>query len=157
MEKLWAPWRKRYVIKTKTKKCFLCDKLKRRKNKSSYVVELGALSFSILNLYPYNAGHVLVAPRRHIASLDKLTSKELTDMFDLARRTVGLLERTLRPEGFNVGLNLGRVSGAGLSCHLHVHVVPRWRGDTNFMPVIGDTKVVSESLNSLMRTLKNAL
>lgn len=107
----------------------------------------------VLNLFPYNNGHVMVAPRRHIASLEKLTSEERADVLDLLVRVKRSLNQALRPGGFNIGINEGRAAGAGVKGHLHVHVVPRWNGDTNFMPVIGETKVLAESLGSLYRKL----
>lgn len=108
----------------------------------------------MLNLYPYNNGHVMVAPFRHVKDFSSLTDKELLDMMKLVRKTITKIEKKLKPHGFNIGVNLGKVSGAGFAGHLHIHIVPRWAGDTNFMPVISDAKVVPESLKSIQVLLR---
>ncbi len=108
----------------------------------------------MLNIYPYNNGHILIAPYRHIASFNLLSSKEALDIIALIKESVSVLKKTLKPSGFNIGLNLGRTGGAGFSRHLHFHIVPRWNGDTNFMSVISSTKVISQSLSELYKNLK---
>jgi len=108
----------------------------------------------MLNIFPYNNGHVMVAPNRHVASLDKLKEKELLELLKLINRTKNKLDKCLRPEGYNIGANIGRIAGAGFPGHVHIHIVPRWNGDTNFMPVIGNTKVISQSLQELYKKLK---
>jgi len=155
MDKLWAPWRVKYVTEMigKTKGCVFCKMLKERKDKKNLIVIRTKLSFTVLNLYPYNNGHILVLPNRHVADLSKLTEEENTDLFRLLNTTKSLLDKTLKPAGYNVGMNLGRVAGAGFPGHLHVHIVPRWKGDSNFMPVIGQTKVISQSLQTLHQRL----
>ena len=105
----------------------------------------------MLNLYPYNNGHTLLSPYRHVGQLDRVTDAEYTELFKMLRDTVRRLDRILKPQGYNIGFNIGRTAGAGFDRHLHLHVVPRWNGDTNFMPVIGRTKVISESLDELWR------
>ena len=158
MDKLWAPWRVKYVTKLagKTKTCVFCKMLKEKKDKKNYIVERTQHSFSVLNIYPYNNGHVLILPKRHLDGLGKLTRIEREDLFDLLESTQKLLDKTMQPAGYNVGINLGRAAGAGFPGHLHIHIVPRWRGDVNFMPVIGDTKIISQSLTTLLSRLKNA-
>ncbi|MCG3175962.1 MAG: AP-4-A phosphorylase [Candidatus Omnitrophica bacterium] len=113
----------------------------------------GRTAFSILNLYPYNNGHLMIAPYRHVARIQELTPAESAEIFRMAQESVTLLERTLKPEGFNLGFNLGRIAGAGYDGHAHLHVVPRWGGDTNFMPVVAGDKVISESLSEVRRRL----
>lgn len=155
MDKLWAPWRVKYVTEMigKTKGCVFCRMLKEKKDKKNLILIRTKLSFTVLNLFPYNNGHVLVLPNRHVADLSKLTEEENTDLFRLLNYTKSLLDKTLKPAGYNIGMNLGRVAGAGFPGHLHIHIVPRWKGDSNFMPVIGETKVISQSLKILHEKL----
>lgn len=158
MDRLWAPWRTAYVIKTQKKqKCIFCIPRKPSKlDKAKYIVERSKYSFSILNKYPYNNGHLMVAPYKHVKFLDLLSDEELLDLMKLVSRTKIKLEKVLRPHGFNIGINAGRVAGAGIPGHVHIHIVPRWNGDTNFMPVTGMAKVISESLGDLYKRVKNA-
>jgi ATP adenylyltransferase len=157
MDRLWAPWRLSYVASAKPPSgegpCFLCQGLAAGDDRSNLIVERTPLSVVVLNRYPYNNGHLLIAPKAHKATLDELGADELLDTQETLRRSVRLLSGLLRAEGFNVGLNLGRVAGAGLPGHLHWHVVPRWNGDTNFMPVVGDTRVIVQSLDALWEML----
>ena len=147
ISRLWAPWRIKYIKGKRNGRCVFC-KLDRR-----YVIERSKHAFSILNIFPYNPGHVMVVPKRHIRQLGQLGADELLDLFQLVERTRMLMERALHPQGFNVGINLGKFAGAGLWRHLHVHIVPRWLGDSNFMPVISGTKIISASLDSVARHL----
>lgn len=158
MDKLWAPWRSKYVtsILKKTKGCVFCQMLKERRDKKNYIFIRQGHSFSVLNLYPYNNGHVLILPFRHIDDLSKLTKEEREELFDLLDITKTLLKKVLAPSGFNIGINLGRAAGAGFPGHVHIHLVPRWKGDVNFMPVIAQTKVVSQSLKMLYEKLVDA-
>ena len=152
MDHLWAPWRQSYVSAAQAPQpgeCFLCQGASTNKDRESLVVRRDAQSLVILNRFPYNNGHLLVAPRRHKGTLDELDADEILEIQQSLTRMVGALSNTLHADGFNVGLNLGRVAGAGLPGHLHWHVVPRWNGDTNFMPVLADTKVISQSLDTL--------
>lgn len=110
----------------------------------------------MLNSFPYNNGHVMVAPKRHVSDFDKLTDAEVLDLFAAMKKIRRMLERVVKPQGYNIGVNISSVAGAGIAGHLHIHIVPRWKGDTNFMPVIHNTKVVSQSLEELYRRLKNA-
>jgi ATP adenylyltransferase len=164
MDHLWAPWRLAYVAPQPQpnppptgEDCFLCRGLAETNDRQNLIVLRTARSVVVLNRYPYNNGHLLVAPLAHKGRLDELTSEELLETGETLRRMVAVLEALIRPDGFNVGLNLGRVAGAGLPGHLHWHVVPRWNGDTNFMPVCADTKVIVQSLDSLWEMLTRYL
>ncbi len=158
MEKIWAPWRSEYVSKIvkKSKECIFCKMVKEKKDKKNYIFRRTEHCFSVLNIYPYNNGHVLIVPNRHVNDLSKLKRPEREVLFDLLEETKACLENVLKPAGYNIGINLGRAAGAGFPKHLHVHLVPRWFGDANFMPVTGNTKIISDSLKSLYEKLKNA-
>ena len=155
MDRLWAPWRYKYVQK-KTKSCLFCSVNKERSDKKNFVIYRSGFSFSILNIYPYNNGHVMIAPYRHIKDLDCLTSEEILDILKLINDTKRYLDNLMKPDGYNIGINIGRKAGAGYANHLHIHIVPRWDGDTNFMPTISQTKVISQSLKVLYKRLTNA-
>lgn len=154
MKILWAPWRIKYIQKKKEKGCIFCNHLKK---KSSLLVYTSSSSLVILNLFPYNNGHLLVAPKRHIDSLEKLNEEELTDLMKVIKKMIAILKKVLKPDGFNIGINIGKEAGAGVDKHLHVHIVPRWRGDVNFMPICFDTKVIPQSLEELAQKLKKCL
>ncbi|MBX9628439.1 MAG: HIT domain-containing protein [Gemmataceae bacterium] len=159
MDHLWAPWRLAYVAAPKAEPkspaddCFICRGLASSDDRANLIVRRTDLSVVVLNRFPYNNGHLLVAPRRHEGRPDGLSEAELLDLQLVLRRMIGMLERRMTPDGFNVGLNLGAAAGAGLPGHLHWHVVPRWNGDTNFMPVLTDTKVIVQSLDALWELL----
>lgn len=159
MERLWAPWRMSYISKlSEPGACFLCEAASHpEKDDENYVVWRGKLVFCIINLYPYNNGHVLVSPYRHEGDLGEMTPEERLDLWDGMVRTQRLLKKVMSPQGFNIGINLGKTAGAGVAEHLHVHLVPRWEGDTNFMPVLADTKIVPQALADLYRQLKTAI
>jgi ATP adenylyltransferase len=161
MDQLWAPWRLAYISKSNPPKegneCFICRGLSETRDRENLIVLRTELAAVVLNRYPYNNGHLLIAPRAHKGRLDELTLAEVVDLQATMTRMVKIIERTMHPEGFNVGLNLGKVAGAGLPGHLHWHVVPRWNGDTNFMPVLADVRVISQSLESLYELLTAAL
>jgi ATP adenylyltransferase len=155
MDRLWAPWRINYIkSKKKSKACIFCRAQKTKADK--YVIFKTSSSICILNIYPYNNGHLLICPRRHISDIDFLKPQEARDLFASLKRAKGLLQKVLKPQGYNLGFNLGRAAGAGITGHLHLHLVPRWAGDTNFMPVVGNSRVISQSLAELSRRLKNA-
>ncbi len=156
MDKLWAPWRKKVIYNFKPKGCIFCLLPKEKKDSKNYIFERRRDSFAMLNLYPYNNGHLLVAPYRHVGSLERLAPKDVSALLTHVQSCQKLLRKLLKPEGFNIGINEGRVAGAGFKDHLHIHIVPRWNGDTNFMPVFSETKVISESLSEIYRRLKNA-
>jgi ATP adenylyltransferase len=153
---LWAPWRINYIqALDKTDGCFICNNLRRPDDDDKNLVLWRTKhSIVILNRFPYNNGHLLIAPVRHIAELDQATEEELLDMIKLVSQSQKALSLAIQPHGFNVGMNFGRCAGAGLPSHLHIHVVPRWDGDTNFMSVCSDTKVISQSLSELLELLK---
>ncbi|MBK5113365.1 MAG: HIT domain-containing protein [Candidatus Heimdallarchaeota archaeon] len=157
MKKIWAPWRIEYIKQPKTDdECFICDVLNNDpiNDKKNLILYRGKNAVVLLNLYPYIAGHLLIAPIKHTAELKDLLLKTSSEMWDLTTRTVELLKAAIKPEGFNIGLNLGKVSGAGLKTHVHIHVVPRWSGDTNFMPIITDTRVISQGLTETYSELE---
>jgi ATP adenylyltransferase len=161
VEQLWAPWRLAYVatgtIPTKDAGCFICRGLADTNDRANLIALRTARSCVVLNRFPYNNGHLLVAPLAHKGQLSELTEDELLDLQVVMRRMVSVLTDTMQPDGFNVGLNLGRVAGAGLPGHFHWHIVPRWNGDTNFMPVLGDVKVIPQALDALYDLLENGL
>jgi ATP adenylyltransferase len=153
---LWAPWRIRYVQNThKPAGCFLCAMLQapRAQDRANLLLVRGKTCLVCLNRYPYNGGHLMIAPRRHVAELADLRPAEHVELLQLAARTVALLRKVMKPEGFNLGFNLGHAAGAGLRDHLHLHVVPRWVGDVNFMPVFADIKVIPQALEELYAQL----
>ncbi len=146
MERLWTPWRMAYVGGPKAEGCIFCDKPATGDDRANLILHRGADAFVIMNLYPYNTGHVMIVPFAHAATLPALPPGALAEMTALLPWTTALLERVLRPDGFNVGLNIGAVAGAGVAGHLHLHVVPRWTGDANFMPILANTMVLPELL-----------
>jgi ATP adenylyltransferase len=164
MDHLWAPWRLAYITAPKAEKpagdeCFICRAVAAPpdEDRANLVVCRTELSVVMLNLFPYNNGHLLVTPKAHKGRLDELTDAELLDLQLTIRKMTGVIEKRMKPDGFNVGLNLGRAAGAGLPGHLHWHVVPRWTGDSNFMPVVSDTRVLSQSLEALYDLLTEEL
>ena len=157
MKKIWAPWRSKFIYERKRTGCIFCQALKSKNDKKNLIIERSRYSFSMLNLYPYNNGHIMAAPKSHKSNLEKLTQGEIADLMSLVNKTTKLLRRELQPAGFNIGINIGKISGAGYPGHVHIHIVPRWEGDTNFMPVLSGSKVISESLHELYKRLrKNA-
>ncbi len=161
MDQLWAPWRLSYVATAKPPNagdpCFVCAGLADDDDRKHLLALRTPLSAVVLNRFPYNNGHLLVAPRQHKARLDELTSEELLETMETLRRMIGILDELMHPNGYNIGLNLGHAAGAGLPGHLHWHIVPRWHGDTNFMPVLSDTKVIVQSLETLYDLLAERL
>jgi len=155
MEHIWAPWRIKYIEQVKTEGCFLCDKPKENKDTQNYILHRGKKNFVILNSYPYNPGHLMVVPYSHVDSPEKLTDEELHEHYEIVRKSLGVLREAFKPAGFNVGMNLGRVAGAGVDDHIHTHIVPRWSGDTNFMPVIDDVRVIPQALAECYQKLKD--
>lgn len=158
MDMLWAPWRVKYLmdLKKKSKGCIFCQIAHRKKDRQNYIFKRTVHAFAVLNIYPYNNGHSLIIPYRHVNDLSKLDREEKLDVLSLVESTKTLLDKTLRPKGYNIGLNLGRIAGAGYPGHVHIHIVPRWGGDVNFMPIIARTKVISESLDALYLRLVKA-
>ena len=155
MRNLWAPWRMSYILQVdQTEECIFCTKPKEERDEENLILHRGEVCFAMMNLFPYNNGHLMVAPYRHTADLGGLSDEEHLEMMALAGQCTEILSEILKAAGFNIGMNLGRVAGAGIDQHLHLHVVPRWNGDTNFMPIVGDTKVISEALVDTYRKLR---
>ncbi len=151
---LWAPWRISFVKGKKETGCVFCKRLKMKDSPENLVVYRGRYCVVILNKYPYNSGHSMVVPKRHVGDIEKLTPKEAQEFFSLTQKAVKVMKKALRPHSLNLGMNLGKASGAGIPGHLHMHIVPRWIGDTNFMPVFGQTKVISVPLEPMYDALK---
>jgi ATP adenylyltransferase len=163
MEKLWSPWRSQYIESFKNKKeteeeeCVFCGMINDNPEElSNLVVDKGLLTFTVLNLYPYNNGHLMIVPYRHTSDFLSLTDDENLEIMHKMRTAYDALREVLHPEGFNMGLNLGRTAGAGIHEHIHFHIVPRWNGDTNFMPVLGEVKVISQDLAETKKKLLEA-
>jgi ATP adenylyltransferase len=145
MERIWSPWRREYVTGGEPPPgCVMCRSLERAADADSLVVHMAARNFVVMNLYPYNAGHVMIVPRRHVGSLAETTADELAEMMGLVRRMEAVMAEVYTPDGINVGMNLGKAAGAGVADHIHLHMVPRWVGDTNFMTTVGGTRVIPE-------------
>ncbi len=160
MPKLWAPWRMAYIDGIDTPKesgCIFCEKPKEDRDDENLILHRGETCYIILNRFPYNNGHLLIVPYRHTADIGDLDARTRCELLDTVELGINIERSTMRPDGFNLGANLGRTAGAGIADHFHLHLVPRWNGDTNFMPVVGDTKVISESLESTYRKLKAEL
>jgi ATP adenylyltransferase len=158
MKRLWAPWRETYVtqLTPKQKSCVFCRILAAHKDKQHLIFIRKSYAYAVLNIYPYINGHCLVMPNRHVADIDKLSSEEYAQLMELLKEVRGLLQTALKPHGFNIGMNLGRIAGAGIPGHVHIHIVPRWEGDHNFMPVTAATKVISQSLSVTYKKLEHA-
>ena len=153
MQVLWAPWRLEYIKSDKKKNgCILCNVQKTNEN----VIQTGNLAFVVLNKYPYNSGHLMVCPKRHVSTLEALEDHEMLEIFTYLKKSMQVLNQKIKPMGFNFGLNQGRAAGAGIEEHLHFHIVPRWMGDTNFMPILGQTKVLSQYLSQATQDLQAA-
>ncbi|HCY77795.1 MAG TPA: HIT family hydrolase [Ignavibacteriales bacterium] len=151
MEKLWSPWRSKYIDSFKSDEdktsCIFCKMQSLDiNNNENLLVNAGEYTFTLLNLYPYNNGHLMIVPKRHTNDFAALNSLELSEIFEKLQLAEKALRKVLNPQGFNLGANIGRVAGAGIEDHIHFHIVPRWNGDSNFMPVIGEVKVISQDL-----------
>jgi len=154
MKVLWAPWRMKYIVSDqKGVECIFCPGEDRTDDQAKLILHVGSLSMVMMNRFPYVNGHLLVAPVRHVADLESLTSDEMLDLLMTVRGSIGVLSKVMCPEGFNVGLNLGRVAGAGVEAHVHFHIVPRWNGDTNYMTVLGEVRVIPEHIKETYRKL----
>lgn len=152
MKQLWAPWRSEYVQSPWQDECVFCAS-RAKSPEEGLVLFSGAVSTVMLNKFPYNSAHLLISPARHVANVEELTPEEALDSFRLLRHAITVLKKEYNPAGFNVGMNLGGAAGAGIEAHLHTHVVPRWNGDMNFMPVLSDTKVIPEHIQSTLKRL----
>ena len=159
MERLWAPWRMKYIddlMKGLGDECFLCENAGTKGDDERYILARSGNSFVILNKYPYNCGHLMIVPMRHVSNLSDLTAKERADLMNLVSESIDVLRSEFNPDGFNCGFNLGRVAGAGVEDHIHFHIVPRWSGDANFLAILGDTKSLPEWLDETYAKLKPA-
>ncbi len=145
MQHIWSPWRLTYLTKEKSDGCVFCRAVAGADDRDSLVLLRGERAFLILNRFPYNNGHFMAVPYAHVPSLEDLDPATLAELMLLVNRGIAALRHSMHPDGFNVGANLGRIAGAGIDDHVHLHVVPRWAGDTNFMPIVGDTRVVPET------------
>jgi len=165
MRRIWSPWRSQYIAAFKSpppakkgKKVSLFTRALREKNDDrNLIVWRGKLCFIIMNRYPYNSGHLLIVPNRQASRLEELTAEEMAEIMNVTQHAIRALNRVMKPQGYNFGANLGRVSGAGIDEHVHFHLVPRWNGDTNFMPVLSDVKVISEEMRDTLKKLKKEL
>ncbi|HEY6192157.1 MAG TPA: HIT domain-containing protein [Bacteroidota bacterium] len=162
MQRLFSPWRSKYIESFSQPveaggECILCKAHQDQKDDDHSIVTRGDHCYVIMNLFPYNSGHALVVPYRHIAELSDLNAEESAETMSLLKRMTVALKSVSRPDGFNIGSNIGRTAGAGIDKHIHFHIVPRWNGDTNFMPVLADTKMISEDMNDTLLKLRKAL
>lgn len=151
MDILWAPWRIKYIKSKKKKSCIFCES--RKTGAKDFVILKTTHSTARLNIFPYSNGHILVSPLRHIKGLSQLSEDEALDLFRILNKVKKMLDKVLKPDGYNIGFNLSKAAGAGITDHLHIHVVPRWIGDNNFMPALNGTKIISQSLRELYRQL----
>lgn len=156
MDRLWTPWRMRYILDhpAQQRGCILCEEAAKKDDRKNYILHRGKYSFVIMNLYPYNSGHLLIVPVTHESEIDKLAEPELTELMRMTQATVNILKLAMKPEGFNVGINLGKAAGAGVPEHLHIQVVPRWTGDTSYMTVFDETRVMPELLGGTYERLR---
>jgi len=155
--RIWAPWRLPYVKDaSKDTDCIFCTKPAEGNDEETFIVHRGERCYVILNTFPYTNGHLMVAPFQHVGRLQDLDAETLAEIIKLAARTTAILDDAYEPEGYNIGFNQGRIAGAGFDSHIHMHVVPRWAGDTNYMPVIADTRVMPQSLEQSYETLRGA-
>jgi ATP adenylyltransferase len=153
---MWAPWRIGYILGGKTGECVLCAMLKMNDDARNFILHRGVTCYVIMNLYPYNNGHLMVVPFRHLSDYENLTAEERAESAELTARAVRAIKKAMKPDGFNIGANLGKAAGAGIDEHLHAHIVPRWSGDINFMTVIGGARVIPQCLEETYRALKEA-
>ena len=154
MKVLWAPWRMEYILADRSSEpCIFCPGQDRSRDEERLILHVGGMSMVIMNRYPYNNGHLLAAPVRHVPGLESLGAEEKLDLLETVQNSMAVLHRVMKPEGFNVGVNLGKVAGAGVEDHLHFHIVPRWHGDTNFMTVLGEVRMIPEHIRATYRKL----
>lgn len=153
MQPIWAPWRLEYILSKKGAACIFCEKPGEKKDKDNLILYRGANNFVMLNLYPYNNGHLIVVPYRHLFSITDMSDAEMLELMTLAQLSVSCLKEALMPEGYNIGVNIGKVAGAGIEEHLHVHIIPRWVGDTHFMAVLDEARVIPEHVMSTYERL----
>ncbi|MBZ0156651.1 MAG: HIT domain-containing protein [Alphaproteobacteria bacterium] len=146
MRTIWAPWRMEYILSDKEKECIFCVKPEEGRDRENLILHRGGRTFIIMNKYPYTNGHLMVVPYLHVSTLEDLPDEDIADMGRMTKYAVECLRKAFHPEGFNVGINIGEAAGAGIEEHLHLHIVPRWAGDSNFMTVVGEVRVVPEHI-----------
>lgn len=156
MDQLWAPWRRAFLEQPTVGECIFCQISGRQSDAEDYVLHRGETVFLSLNKYPYNVGHMMIVPYRHVIGMEELNEKESAEIFKVLRLSISAAKVTLKPDGFNIGANIGKPAGAGIE-HFHIHTVPRWLGDTNFMPILTDTKVLSDNLDKVWRELSQQI
>lgn len=156
VKRLWTPWRMKFILSDKSRECIFCQKSAEDRDRENCILYRGQHAFIMLNAYPYNNGHLLIAPYAHEPSTENLDEATLAEMMLLVNRGLAALRKAMAPHGFNVGINLGKVAGAGIADHVHIHAVPRWQGDNNFMPVLGDTRLIPECLEDTYKRLIDA-
>ena len=156
MDRIYAPWRSEYIRNPGGEECIFCKAAKSKNDRECFVLKRGEDSIVIMNIYPYNNGHIMIAPYKHTGNLLELNGDEMGELMSYTQSWVAVIQKAMNPQGFNIGINIGKIAGAGVEDHLHIHIVPRWSGDTNFMPIIGETKVVpmdlEEAYNLLIST-----
>jgi ATP adenylyltransferase len=157
MAEMWTPWRMAYIRREKQPGCIFCEMLETDDDSAQLILHRSELAFLVLNKYPYNNGHLMAVPYRHVDTLEALTAEETADMMAEVALGIRALRKSADPEGFNVGVNIGEIAGAGVIDHVHTHVVPRWGGDTNFMPVLADVRLIPQDLNETYAELKGAI
>ena len=156
MKLLWTPWRMAFIQGEKRRECIFCTMPLEKNDRANYILHRARHNFVILNAYPYTTGHLMVVPYAHVATIEDLSPDVSAEMMGLAKRAIGVLRRAEKAQSFNVGINIGRPAGAGIADHVHLHVVPRWEGDSNFMPVVGDTRLIPETLDVTYQKLLDA-
>lgn len=156
-DKIWAPWRIEYILGKKPPGCVFCEKPAKNDDRANLILYRGKKNFVIMNLYPYNNGHVMIVPYDHLDSVALLDDETTAEMMVLTKKCVRLFKAVLRPDGFNIGLNMGQTAGAGIHEHVHLHIVPRWLGDSNYMPVLADTKVISQHIDESYEMLMEGM
>jgi len=156
MKYLWAPWRMDYILGKKKDACIFCGRPSKKGDEANLILYRSVYAFVMMNKFPYNNGHLMVIPKRHCPDLEPLDDQEIKDLLFLLKASTRVLKKTLHPEGFNIGMNIGKIGGAGVDDHVHFHIVPRWTGDTNFMPVLAETKIIPEYLTRTYQKLHDA-
>ena len=156
MKRIWAPWRINYIKKTKIDHgCFICKLIKDKSenDRKNFLLFRGKNAIVMLNIYPYNSGHLMIAPILHTSELSNISKETSIELWELTTKSLEILKKAFSPSGFNIGINLGKIAGAGLQSHVHIHIVPRWGGDTNFMPVLSETKIISQAIEETYEDL----
>lgn len=158
MKRIWAPWRNTYIKNIQKEcDCFFCKMIQEEADEKNLILFRGNQVFVVLNKFPYTNGHLMIVPYAHVANLTKLPPETKLELMELSTKSIDWLKSAMNPEGFNLGINLGKIAGAGLEGHIHMHVVPRWNGDSNFMTTLGETRIISESLESCYQSIKKVI